>query len=88
MKEYKFDVKMYAYVRVRAPDLKSAEESLTAAMDKAELSISILDENGTAKQTTEPVYVDDIEFPYLTEVDGIPIEDIEADGSEGEELAP
>jgi hypothetical protein len=88
MKEYVFDVKMYAYIRVNAPDRKSAEAALTAAMDNAELSFSIMDENGTGQQVTAPVYVDDIEFPFLTEVDGVSVDDLDDEALDDEEPAP
>lgn len=77
MKEYAFDVKLYAVIPIKAPDRKTAEATLAAAMDSAELSISISENDGTVTSITASAYVDDIEFPFLTEVDGIPIEDIE-----------
>lgn len=79
MKEYTFDVKLYAVIPIKAPDRKRAESALAAAMDCAELSISTAGKDGAIMPATASVYVDDIEFPFLVEVDGILIEDIDHD---------
>jgi hypothetical protein len=77
MKEYKFEVKMYAYIPIKAPDLKAAELAIESAMDQAELRVPISGPDGSATILDVPVFVDDIEFPYLSEVDGVAVEDID-----------
>lgn len=82
MKEFAFDVKLYAVIRVKALDQKKAESALATAMDCANLNISIAVDSGTVTLTEASVCVDDDEFPRLFEVDGIPIENL-ADGTLG-----
>jgi hypothetical protein len=68
-------LKIYAVVRIKAPDRKKAESALASAMDCADLRISITETDGMVTLTEASLDVDDVEFPFLFEVDGIPIED-------------
>lgn len=77
MKEYAFDVKLYAVVRVKAPDRIRAESALATAMDCADLNIGIAAKDWAVTLTEASIEVDDVEFPFLFEVDGVPVEDID-----------
>jgi hypothetical protein len=87
MREYAFDVKMYAAVRIIAESRKKAETILNQALDCANLNVSATSSLGTAKVTEASVYIDDEGYPYLFEVDGIDVDNDESEaGPEASEL--
>ena len=77
MSEYAFDIKLAAIVRIRAPSLQKAEQALTNALDCANLDVKIQQPVGGVRLTEASVWVDDVEHPYLFEVDGVSVDDLE-----------
>ena len=81
MREYAFDVKMFAVVRVKAETRKKAEKILEAALDCADLNVSAHSREGSAQVTEASIYVDDVNYPYLFEVDGIDVDNDESEAA-------
>ena len=77
MREYAFDVKLYAVVRVKAASRVQAEEVLGLALDCADLNVTARSPKGSAHVTEASISVDDEGYPYLCEVDGIDVDDDE-----------
>ncbi len=75
MREYAFDVKMFAIVRVLAETRAKAEEILSNAINRAELKLTDL----SGKRLHSSISVDDEAFPYLVEVDGIDVDNDESE---------
>lgn len=77
MKEYTFEVKMYAVIPIKASDLRAAGRAIESAIDQVELKVPIPGMDDTATAIEVPIYVDDVEFPYLLEVDGVSADEID-----------
>jgi hypothetical protein len=79
MREYAFDVKMFAVVRINALSRKVAEKILNTALDCADLNVSAKSGFDTSTITESSVYIDDVGYPYLFEVDGIDVDNDESE---------
>jgi hypothetical protein len=73
LREYAFDIKMFAVIRVLADTRAKAEVILSNAVDRAKLDVT--DRSG--KPLKALVAVDDEGFPYLVSVDGMDVDDDE-----------
>jgi hypothetical protein len=78
MREYAFDVKMFAVVRINAETRKRAEAILGEALDCADLNVTKHSTFGEAKVSEASVHLDDEGYPYLFEVDGIDVDNDES----------
>ena len=70
MREYAFDVKMFAVVRIKAESRGKAEAALSKGLDTADLMVRIPERDGVLTLTEASIFLDDVNFPYLFEVDG------------------
>ena len=71
--EYKFDLKTYAVVRVRAGNEADARVALLAALDGVEFQVPRLDRSHVAFLQAS-LYVDDELGPELLSVDGADVD--------------
>jgi hypothetical protein len=79
MREYAFDVKMFAVVRISAETRKKAEALLGEALYCADLNVTAHCKLSEAKVTEASVHIDDEGYPYLFEVDGIDVDNDESE---------
>jgi hypothetical protein len=79
VREYAFDVKMFAVVRIAAETRKKAEAILGEALDCADLNVTARCTLGEPKVTEASVHIDDEGYPYLFEVDGIDVDNDESE---------
>lgn len=71
MHEYAYDIKLAAVVRVKASSPEDAEAYLTKALDCAELDFKSTETSKCCRITEASLCVDDEDYPYLFEIDGI-----------------
>jgi hypothetical protein len=83
MRQYAFDVKIFAVIRVFADSRKQAEDVLTVAVNAAELKLN----SPSGKSLDAAIFVDDVGFPYLIEVDGIDVDNDESEADDFESSA-
>jgi hypothetical protein len=81
LREYAFDVKLFAVVRISARTRKQAEAILNQALDCADLDVNAMSRHGTARVTQASLSVDDEGYPYLCEVDGIDVDNDESEAN-------
>jgi hypothetical protein len=79
MHKYAFDVKFYASILITARNIKTAEKILREAVDCAELDTSAVNSRNQRKILQSGLFVDDEQFPLLSDYDGVAVEDLEFD---------
>ena len=72
MKEYAFDVKLAAVVRLNASSEQQARSILERVLDCIDYSRETLDDFSDARLTEVSICVDDANGPMLFEIDGEP----------------
>ena len=72
MKEFAFDVKLAAVVRLEAESEEDATQILRRVLDCIDLSRETLDDFSNMRLTEANIYIDDVDGPLLFEVDGEP----------------
>ena len=85
MHEYAFDIKMAAVVRVRARNADDAEAALLDCLGCAELNVKLSTGFAETAITEASICIDDAEFPFLFEVDNVPVADRDGDLDEDED---
>ena len=68
--EYAYDIKMFAVIRVKAADIKAAEKIASQAADLASLEFTAADDELKGAIVDASINVDDVDGPYLVEIDG------------------
>ncbi len=71
--EYAFDIKMAAVIRMTAKNLESAENAIRECLDCASLNVKLSSRAAEYLITEASVSVDDADFPFLFEVDKVPV---------------
>lgn len=77
--EYAFDVKLFAVIRVLADSKKNAIKILDELFDAASLNVTLKDHEAALKITEASLHVDDVEYPYLFEIDGKSLDELDED---------
>lgn len=77
MREFAYDIKLAAVVRVKARSSSEAKAFLATALDCVDLKFTFDAKDCRGRITEASLSVDDGEYPYLFEVDGISTESSE-----------